>query len=226
VTETPVCIFAKPPVPGKVKTRLAQDIGDHSAASLAAAMLRDIWSIVARTPGITAVLAAAEPGTFPVNAGKENIWLQGTGELGTRIENVLRRGLRDASAVIALGADSPLLTTFHLEEALHQLKSADAVIGPSCDGGFYLLGLRHCPAGLLADLPWSSAETKVRTENRLYSHGMAVREIPMLPDVDTIADLLVLYNELKGKPRETAPATRHWFVENVSRLRELEWSAS
>ena len=185
-------------------------------------MLCDIWAIVARTPGVAAVLAAAEPGTFPVSAKEENIWLQGIGELGTRIENVLRRGLRDASAAIALGADSPLLTTFHLEEALQQLKDGDAVIGPSRDGGFYLLGLRHCPVGLLAGVPWSSAETKTRTEERLYSYGMTVRETPTLPDVDTIADLLVLYNELKSKPREAAPATRHWFVENRFRLGKLE----
>jgi uncharacterized protein len=215
----PVCIFAKPPVPGKVKTRLGVSIGNGPAASLAAAMLCDIWSIVRDTAGVVPVLAAAEDGIFPVNA-RENFWLQGTGCLGSRIEQILSRGLRDAPAAIALGADSPLLTSAHLKEALDQLETSDAVIGPSCDGGFYLLGLHDCPPGLLQNVPWSTAETCEKTARHLRSQGMSVCRLEVLSDVDTLADLHSLYSELQEGPPEIAPFTRQWFA------KEYEWLAS
>ncbi len=151
--------------------------------------------------------------------------MQETGELGARIEHILRRGLRDAPAALALGADSPLLTVNHLERALHELKTNDAVIGPSCDGGFYLLGLRRCPAGLLENLPWSTARTREQTTNRLHSRHMTVYQLETLSDVDTLADLQSLQNQLQAAPPEIAPGTRQWFTEHRACLEQLQWSA-
>lgn len=226
VTAIPVCIFAKPPVPGQAKTRLARSIGEDSAASLASAMLCDIWSVVREIAEAIPVLAAAEEGTFPVTVPEENFWLQGTGNFGSRIENILRRGLSTAPAAIVLGADSPLITAGHLRDALHQLQSSDAVMGPACDGGFYLLGLRKCPFGLLQGVPWSTAEAGQSTEDCLHSQGMSVSQLRMLPDVDTVADLQSLYDELKNAAPTIAPATQQWFFEHRARLREFQWSAS
>ena len=214
-----VCIFAKPPVPGKAKTRLACSIGAGPAASLASAMLCDIWSVVCDSHGVMPVLAAAEEGSFPVAVPEENFWMQGSGGLGCRLGRILRRGLQSAPAAIALGADSPLLMTAHLNDALSGLEKADAVIGPCCDGGFYLLGLRSCPRGLLADLPWSTAKTGERTVARLHDHGMRVRSLRTLPDVDTLADLLLLQEMLRDMPSDIAPATRSWLAEHESGLR-------
>ncbi|MCU1293178.1 MAG: symbB [Bryobacterales bacterium] len=215
----PVCIFAKPPVPGKVKTRLACSIGAAPAASLASAMLCDVWSIVRDCEGVMSVLAAAEEGSFPVTVPEGNLWMQGSGGLGCRLERILRLGLHLAPAAIAIGADSPLLMASHLNDALHGLETADAVIGPSCDGGFYLLGLRSCPRGLLADLPWSTAEAGELTAARLHGHGMSVRCLRTLLDVDTLADLLLLQEMLRDTRSEIAPATRIWFAEHESELR-------
>jgi glycosyltransferase A (GT-A) superfamily protein (DUF2064 family) len=99
-------------------------------------------------------------------------------------------------------------------------------MGPACDGGFYLLGLRHCPLGLLQGVPWSTAEAAHKTEDRLQSQGMSVSQLSMLLDVDTVADLQSLYNELKNAPPMIAPATQQWFFEHRARLREFQWSAS
>lgn len=206
-------MFAKPPVAGRVKTRLAQSIGDRSAATLAAAMLCDVWSVVSRVPEVIPVLAAAECGSFPVDVPQANFWLQGSGGLGSRISGILIRGLASAPSAIALGADSPLLTPSHLKHALVELQVHDAVVGPSLDGGFYLLGLRTCPPDLLADLPWSSAETLGRTLERLSSKGMSVSRLMPLSDVDTLQDLQFLRQELKTASVGIAPATRRWFAE-------------
>ena len=219
MTRIPVCIFAKPPVPGKVKTRLVRSIGEEAAASLASAMLRDTWSTVNELREAIPVLAVAEEGCFPVSVPHENVWLQRIGELGLRIESILQRALCDAPAAIALGADSPLVITRHLRDAINRLESSDAVIGPSRDGGFYLLGVRRCPCGLLQNLPWSTAETAQRTQDRLQLHQMSVSELETLLDVDTPDDIQSLYSELSTASPVIAPATRQW-------LREFQWSAS
>ncbi len=219
MTGIPVCIFAKPPIPGRVKTRLARFLGHVGAARLASAMLCDVWSIVQIGTGVVPVLAAAEPGSFAIDVPNERIWLQETGDLGARIEGILRRGLATAPAAIALGADSPLLTSAHLEEAVECLTDRDAVLGPCEDGGFYLLGVHHCPPGLFADLPWSREDTCERTSHRLEMNGMSVGRISSLFDVDTIAELEQLREQLEHLPLEIAPETRRWFAES-------SWSAS
>jgi uncharacterized protein len=210
----PVCIFAKPFVPGKVKTRLAAVIGNERAASLAVAMFCDVWHAVLRCPGVRPILATVESGEFPVRIPPDDIWLQGEGDLGARIECVLRKGLEAASCAIAVGADSPLITPTHLELALQALERDDAVIGPSKDGGFYLLGLRTCPNGLLADLPWSSAETAKATRGRLQRFGMSVSQLESLLDIDTAGDLQLLTEHLLLNPSLDL-ATYVWHIENA-----------
>ena len=213
VNEVPVCIFAKPPVAGRVKTRIASVVGGNAAAALASALLGDTWSVVQNVPGVKPVLAAAEAGLFPIVIPAERMWLQDPGELGWRIESILRRGLADSPAVIALGADSPLLTPAHLRGAIECLAAGDAVLGPARDGGFYLLGLHDCPRGLLAGLPWSTEETLARTEERLRWHGMSVHRTESLSDVDTVTDLERLRDELRNAPEAIAPRTRRWLNE-------------
>ena len=219
MTKIPVCIFAKPPVAGRVKTRLARSIGESRAAELASAMLRDVWSSVAESPGVLPVLAAAECGDFGIDVPEERVWLQEPGNLGWRIECILRRGLETAPAAIALGADAPLITSLHLRDAINGLQSGDATIGPCHDGGFYLLGLRRCPPRLLTEITWSSEHTRSETEARLASHGMTVAQLGFLTDVDTVADLAQLSGELRKLPAGAAPRTRKW-------LDETGWSAS
>jgi rSAM/selenodomain-associated transferase 1 len=214
VAEIPVCIFSKPPIPGRVKTRLTCYVGEIGAGQLASAMLRDVWSIVKSATGVIPVLAAAESGEFGIDMPRDRIWLQQPGDLGLRIEGILRRGLQGAPAAIALGADTPLLTPAHLREALAVLDSNDAVLGPSEDGGFYLLGVRHCPPGLLAEIAWSCEETCQKAVQRLQKHGMRVGWIGTLFDVDTIADLEKLRDQLEYLPSEIAPETRKWFDES------------
>ena len=214
----PVCVFAKPPIPGQVKTRLAPVLGQIEAARLASAMLCDVWDVVRSVAGVVPVLAAAQSGQFGIGVPSDRIWLQQPGDLGSRIEGILRRGLQRGSAAIALGADSPLLRPEHLEEALQCLEENDAVLGPAHDGGFYLLGVRDCPSGLLADLPWSSSETCRETDRRLQMHGMRVAIITSLFDVDTPAELGLLRSQLEQLSLEIAPYTRKWLNEN-------SWSA-
>lgn len=215
----PVCIFAKPPIPGRVKTRLASLVGFALAADLAAAMLHDVWSVVTNLDGATPVLAATERGNFGLDVAEDRVWLQQGADLGSRIESILQRGLRIAPAAIALGADTPLLAPRDLTDAIEQLEFRNAVLGPSDDGGFYLLGLRSCPSGVLADIPWSCACTCETTEARLHSSGMTVGRIRNRFDIDLMADIRKLQSQLEKLPPEIAPRTREC-------LKAPPWSAS
>ena len=185
-----VCVFAKPPVPGRVKTRLGLELGDTHAAALASAFLRDTWSAVSRMPWTRTILATTEGTAADFDLTSEpEVWLQGDGDLGMRIERIVRHGLTEADHVIAVGADTPGLPPQRIAEACRRLRETDAVIGPSDDGGFYLIGLRRCPSGLFADLPWSASTTCVSMQRRLAEHDMAVSLLDPWFDVDRPEDL-------------------------------------
>ncbi len=202
-----LCVFAKPPRAGEAKTRLRPAVGAEGAARLAHAFLTDVWSGVTQLPWARPVLASAGPWPEGLLPGPVEVWPQGEGDLGARMERVLRRGLTEASAVMALGGDSPGLPLAYLEAAREALSHADAVFGPSEDGGFYLLALRRLPEGALVDLPWSQPETLAATEARLVSLGLTVARVAPFFDVDVPADLERLETELTSG-RLRAPATR------------------
>lgn len=212
-SKIPICIFAKPPVPAEVKTRLIPALGAVAAARLASAMLKDVWHAVASHPSVRPILATTRPGSFPIGVPDEDIWLQGEGDLGERIERIMTRGLQQSTAVVAVGADTPAVTVAHLEATIECLQEHDAVLGPSTDGGFYLVALRRCPPGLLASLPWSTEETLQALMVRLKEHSFSVAELEPLFDVDLPADLHALGRYLVTHSSRQS-ATRAWWVEN------------
>lgn len=201
-----MCVFAKPFRPGEVKTRLASALGGPAASALARAFFLDTWAKVGALEGAGPVLASTEdvPGHFGV--APEQLWLQGEGDLGERMERVARRALAAAPWVLLVGADSPALPEGALEAACAALADHDAVLGPADDGGYYLFGLRRAPAGLLEGLPWSAADTFTATHARLKERGLSVALVEPHFDVDGPADLERLRALLAGSP-ERAPAT-------------------
>ena len=154
-----ICVFAKPPEPGTVKTRLGPAVGNKGSATLAEAFLKDVWSAVQSLPWARTVIASTAPLSPLVVGGSPEVWLQGQGDLGARVERILRRALSQSEFAMALGADNPGLPLRLLEQARDAMRSADSVIGPCEDGGFYLLGLRQCPPGLLDGITWSHTDT-------------------------------------------------------------------
>ena len=203
----PVCIFAKPPVASEVKTRLIPVLGAQAAARLASAMFHDVWRVVQSHPGTHPILATPKPGAFPITIPAGDVWLQGEGDLGARLERIVTRGLAQSPAVMALGADSPALSPAHLGAALECLETHDAVLGPCTDGGFYLLALRRCPGGLFQSLPWSAAGTREALAMRLREHAFSIAELEPLFDVDVPADLHTLAEYLAtASPRQSATA--------------------
>ena len=194
---TAVIIFAKPPIAGESKTRLAKHLGHDRAAKLAAAFLRDTVATARRLQNVRVILAITSPWSryeavdpaLGAELGDLPRWSQGEGDLGARMERALRRGLAEADRAVILGADSPALPLGHLQAALRSLDEADSVFGPALDGGYYLIGLRRCPEGCLANLPWSQSHTLQASIAQLFHHGFRPTVAPSFFDIDTHADL-------------------------------------
>ena len=192
-----LCVFAKPPIPGQCKTRLAATVGASRASELAAAFLADTWDV--RWP--SKILATTDA-AYDFGLGADR-WAQGTGDLGARLESILRR----AGGGVAIGADSPGFPPEALIRATEALRRGEAAIGRTTDGGFWLIGLPHVPAGLFADLPWSSPRTAEATVARLRGFGFEVGEVAQWFDIDEAADLEVFRGRVA---RHEAPRT--WSV--------------
>jgi uncharacterized protein len=192
-----------------VKTRLAAVLGDNGAAALARAFLLDTWSTVTRVSGVDVVLAATEvdaPEWHALDAPE--IWPQGTGTLGDRLERVLRRGLETHPFAIAIGADIPGLPPSRLDDACAALRTADAVLGPADDGGFYLVGVSKYPQGLLDTVPWSASDTCAHTLARMAQHDLITTVIDPWFDVDEPADLDALRRRIRDGTIHAAETAR------------------
>ena len=128
-----ICVLAKPPEAGRVKTRLAATLGAEGAAALASCFLADTLAGLAGLDWAQVIVAS----TGPLAAGDHEIWPQGEGDLGARLERVLRRALTLAPCALAIGADSPGRPASLFAAAWAALRDADAVLGPAEDGGLH-----------------------------------------------------------------------------------------
>ena len=220
--------MAKDPVAGHAKTRLARDVGVAAAGHIASALLEDTWKWVHNSPRFQPVLVLDRPpgiqGDRPLLVPSPTTWPQGTGDLGCKIGESLRRAtLANPSGALVVGSDAVGVPVDVLESAADHLDHGRAVIGPTEDGGFYLLGLPRTPEpGLFAGIPWSTEGTERATRNRLTEAGYEVESLPTWFDVDTVHDLVRLVELTRTRP-ERVPATRRLLEDET--LRKV-WPAS
>jgi uncharacterized protein len=213
-TNVPVCIFVKPFVAGQVKTRLIPSLGAEGAAELAEAMFQDTRAIVRTAPWAREILASTTLLPTTLVDSSSEVWVQGDGNLGVRLERILRRALSCSAMAIAIGADSPGLPLEVFEQARTRLQSADAVFGPCQDGGFYLLGLRRCPPGLMDNIGWSQPDTLLQAMARFRKFGLRSSILERWFDVDRPDDLDRLHS-LIATSEVVAPRT----AETLNRLK-------
>ena len=207
-------LFAKEPAEGRVKTRLARDMGSSTAVRLYEAFLQDLAGALVSPPDWEAVVATAEdepgPGLLARFAGRWTFEPQGEGSLGDRMARCLARAERQgaASAVVA-GSDAPTLAASDVRAAFEALEAADVVFAPAPDGGYSLVGVRSgvdCER-VFRGVRWSTAEALEDTKRGAESAGYQTLLLASVPDVDEVNDLLELGRRLRCAPR-LAPATR------------------
>lgn len=193
--ESTLLVFAKNPEPGRVKTRLAADVGEEEAARIYRRMGRRVVDRI-RGGSYRVVVCYDPPGTEEEVAG----WLgrrglllrpQVTGGLGRRMEVAFRQAFRSSNRVCIVGTDTPDVDRRLVERALRTLDQADVVLGPAEDGGYYLMALSELEPALFRDIPWSTSSVLEATEERARERGLTVARLRTLSDVDTAADLAV-----------------------------------
>ncbi len=177
-------IFARLPVPGKVKTRLISALGEEGAARLYARLLA-LTVEVARESGLEFELrvTGGEIGAFQGLFGDDvPVVDQGDGDLGARMARV------EAPALI-IGSDCPGITAPLLRAAAGALEDRRVVLGPANDGGYYLIGYREPVPFLFEDMEWSTPKVLPETLARLAARGHGPAILPELADIDTAEDL-------------------------------------
>ena len=117
---------------------------------------------------------------------------QGGGGLGERLARAAERVIGTGQGVLLIGSDCPDLDRAHLEQAAAALRNRDAVIHPTVDGGYALLGLRRFDRSLFTGIEWSTARVAAQTLDRMRALGWTVDIGATLRDIDAPADLEAL----------------------------------
>lgn len=198
--ETRIAVFAKAPVAGQVKTRLAQAIGGADAARLHAELVRHALDIAVRSRvGAVELWCAPDAGhEFFVRCAEEfgvALRVQQGEDLGARMLAAFRLALDENAALVLIGADCPALTPEVLRAAAEALASHDAVVSPAEDGGYVLVGLARPVPGLFAGIAWGGPEVMAATRERLAAGAARWKELETLWDIDRPQDYERLLRE-------------------------------
>ncbi len=196
-----VLVFLRAPEPGRVKTRLAREIGAEKALALYKGFVQRILQAVALSgldhricffPGDKASLVHNW-------LGPDHVYMPQKGaDLGRRMGHALARVFdQGAHKAVVVGSDIPGLTPGHLTMAFDRLSHKDVVIGPSLDGGYWLIGFqrdRFCP-DLFEGVEWGTPTVFSTTLELCHTHGLSPGILPLLQDIDTLQDLLAFQKE-------------------------------
>lgn len=189
-----IIIFVRNPELGKVKTRLASEIGEFHALGIYKELLQ-------YTHDITVGLNCDKFVYYADYINDNDIWenqlykkeVQQGENLGQRMELAFTELFSKSYEKLGvIGSDCPQLTNSLLQEAFDKLESHDAVIGPSVDGGYYFLGLNHLIKVLFHDKSWSTNTVLAETQKDLVTLKKTCYVLPVLQDIDRKEDLATL----------------------------------
>jgi uncharacterized protein len=209
-----VAVMAKVPGAVPVKSRLHAALTAERATALYRCFLLDRLDALACVPGIAPVVAFAPAHAAAAMAALApagfRLVPQHDGDLGERLTALLDALLAAGHpGAIAMDSDSPTLPMAYVARAAETLAAgaADVVLGPSDDGGYYLVGIRVAQPALFDGIPWSTDAVLATTLERARSLGVRVAVLPAWFDVDTEGDLRRLHTEMRaadGAPRTFA----------------------
>lgn len=193
-----IALFVKPPIPGRVKTRLARDIGDEAACNLHRSLAdHTIQQIQASGIPLALFFDGSDPAALPpawLQASQVCLPQQGD-DLGERMAAVFRylfaAGVKQ---VVLVGSDVPGIDAVYLQQAFELLAANAMVLGPALDGGYCLIGFNasHFTASVFQNIPWSTDQVCELTLRAAQQTALTVGLLPALQDIDTITDLQYL----------------------------------
>ena len=207
-----VICFTRIPVAGRTKTRLMPLLGGEGCAALHTAFLKDSAEINDRLDADLYIAylpdgdAADLQAIFPHAAG---FFPQCGENLGEKMHNALSDVLaKGYDACVLTGSDLPLMTADHLRSGFSALAQADVTIGPTSDGGYYLIGLKQPCSALFSGQTYSHASVFENTCAEAEAVGCTVGQALPCSDVDTPEDLYALWAQIANRPTHTAAFLR------------------
>lgn len=212
-------VFAKEPVKGTVKTRLGDVLNESQCLGLYKAFLKDTLKTAGEVDCekiIMAYQSVNRPSSYLRSIAKGCLFYRQQGkDLGERMINSVQFAkLKGQKKIVIIGSDSPALSPAVIDEAFLKLEGTDIVLGPSLDGGFYLIGLKKPEKKLFAGVRWSSKGVLKET---LKNARKAQKKVVLLKrhyDVDDRDSLGLLIKELKEKRnRSVAPWSQKFLKE-------------
>ncbi len=220
-------LFTKPAHPGRVKTRLIGELSANQAAAIHAAFLGDVGERLATGRfHLRTSWALSDGEEVPrdlATAGGDHV-AQAPGDLGDRLYAGLATAAKQFSTVGAVGSDHPELDAETVDDAFQQLEDgADAVFGPTVDGGYYLIGLRReaVRREIFAGVPWSTPSVLEASLDRCQKLGLEVALLPQGHDIDFAEDLHQLAARLRADetscPRTRALLTQWGWLASIER---------
>jgi rSAM/selenodomain-associated transferase 1 len=227
-TERCLIMMAKFPRQGHVKTRLADEVGDRHACELYTRFVLDLLqTLPSREWSFRLALYPWERKRDMVGIiGKDVIQIPQRGnDLGERMGNIFTETFAEGfMEVVMIGSDVPDLPPEFIDEAFLALAEHDAVLGPACDGGYYLVGFRRedFRDPIFDDLPWGTPEIFTLQMKRFREQGLRVYILPPWEDVDTLADLAILANLAGATPFAESLTMKYLLSTNLLRTGKAE----
>lgn len=206
-------LFAKQPARGMVKTRLAGRLGKARATSLYDALLRDSVGRFRRVEAVFALSYSPSVATrfFSELAPGALLLIQPEGDLGARLASAFERAFDlGFERVAAVGTDAPHVDPGWIDGSFERLREVPLVLGPTTDGGYWLIGLSARAPGLFQGMRWGTRHVLDETRRRAEHLGLELAELQETFDVDRPEDLGSMRAFLDGTER-ACPRTRAWF---------------
>lgn len=215
-------VVAKKPIPGQTKTRLCPPLTYDQAADLYSCFLRDTLDTMREVTAVKRMIGYMPDDAqdyFSQLAPDMELICQRGDSLGERLDNllntVLNNGFRQA---VVMDSDSPTLPASYLNQAFMCLAEVDVVLGPTRDGGYYLIGLKQPQPYLLRQVQMSTSHVLTDTLRRVEVTGLTASLLPPWYDVDDITDLYQLSQQINNiDALDIAPATHRWLSQTTWR---------
>lgn len=181
-------VFVKPAVLGKVKTRLAKSVGNKKALNIYLQLLSITEKVTMKCKNDVWIFYADNfDDLFWKNYPK---YLQVGKDLGLKMYNAFKKGFKkNYSKIVLIGSDLPEISANLIETAFNELDNNDVVIGPSADGGYYLIGFTKLKKDIFENKPWSTSQLLEETLKELESNNTTYSLLQQLNDIDTLEDL-------------------------------------
>lgn len=198
-----IVLFAKAPLAGMAKTRLQPFITPENSARLQEALIKDSILIMSKNnnsekfvyfwPEEKKYIFENIIANLPIQ-----LYCQYGMNLGEKMDNsfhdLFKKGFYK---IVIIGVDSPTLPTEYINKAFEELNRSDMVIGPSTDGGYYLIGFKKKNRPVFTSVEWGSEKVLSQTGDLIKKHGLTFSLLPIHYDIDTIENLRFLRTHLQ-----------------------------